>query len=346
MSNKHTIENFWYSHSKIKLILWPLNLFFLTLVLLKRALYQLGLIKSNQFKKPVLVVGNISIGGTGKTPFINQLVRVLLINGIQPGIVSRGYQSQTSNLPHLVTNADSVQQIGDEAYMQHANLNRNSALNIPLVIDPNRSRAVEYLIEQCNVDIVISDDGMQHYQMTRAIEVLLFDGARQFGNQLILPLGPLREPVSRLRTVDIVVQNGCQNNHYSDNSVVLRPCVFVNLKTGLEISLEQFSDKVVHAVAGIGNPQRFFKTLANLCKIKTNTRFSDHYSFKSSDFDDFSNEIVVMTEKDASKCYSFANENCYYLKVEMEFDVKLTDTLLDAVKKSIKLHPKIEQSLI
>jgi tetraacyldisaccharide 4'-kinase len=335
MSLSTAIERFWYSSSKLVWIFWPVSLIFLLMVKIKRALYQLKLIKSNCFEKPVLVVGNITLGGTGKTPFINQLVRMLAENKIKAGIVSRGFHSNVNSYPYQVIADDTASQVGDEAFMQYADLNVRSGLNIPIVIDPDRSQAVDYLIKTNDIDLVISDDGMQHYKMGRDIEVLLFDGERRFGNQLILPFGPLREPISRLKTIDFVIQNGLNKNDISAYSVHLKSSKLVHLKTRKEISTNDFSENKVSAIAGIGNPDRFFKSLEKICVVKSKAALADHYDFTSEDFKQFNDDIVVMTEKDASKCYSFATDNWYYLKVEMNFGKKLTNRLLESIKKVV-----------
>ena len=337
MNNYHLIESIWYSQSKLNWLLWPFSLPFLLLVELKRFLYQSRVISENKFGKPVLVVGNVSVGGTGKTPFINQLVRMLADEGIKAGMVSRGYLANISKYPHQVNESDPVEQIGDEAFMQYLDLNVKDKLSIPMVIDPSRSNAVEHLLQRNDVDIVISDDGMQHYKMSRDIEVLLFDGKRQFGNQLVVPFGPLREPVSRLKTVDLVVQNGMEpiKNGFTDHRVCINTKSIVNLKTREEIFVEDFSSKEVIAVAGIGNPLGFFESLEAICQVKDKVIFPDHHNFQKNDFDGFGDDIVVMTEKDASKCYEFARQNWYYLKVEMKLDKTLQAKLLKLVNSSI-----------
>jgi len=348
MNNYHLIESVWYSQSKLNWLLWPFSLPFLLMVKLKRFLYQSEIISSHRFNTPVLVIGNISVGGTGKTPFINQLIRMLADEGIKAGVVSRGYLGSISRYPHQVRETDSVEQIGDEAFMQFLDLNVKDKLNIPMVIDPSRSNAVNHLLRSDDVDIVISDDGMQHYKMSRDIEVLLFDGKRQFGNRLILPFGPLREPVSRLETVQLVVQNGLSNidkncsdidvrkNQITPHNVYLHARSVVNLKTRQEFPVDKFLQQKVVAVAGVGNPDRFFESLSAVCQLEVKKVFPDHHSFKMEDFESFGDEIIVMTEKDAAKCYEFAEDNWYYLKVDMLFNDILCDKILELVNSSIK----------
>ena len=241
--------------------------------------------------------------------------------------MSRGYQAECTNFPHQVTDTDSAVFVGDEAYMQ---FNR---IGVPTVIDPNRSRAIDYLLCNNQVDLVISDDGLQHYKMGRKIEVVMFDGERQFGNRLILPFGPLREPVSRLKTVDFVIENGDEKNPFTNNKTIINPISFVNLLTKQELTLEEFENTSVNAVAAIGNPRRFFKTLGKLAKVNTELVYEDHHSFSASDFESLNpQEIVVMTEKDASKCYPFAKENWYFLKIEMSIEEHLLEQIKDKLQ--------------
>ena len=335
MSNQHIIEKLWYSRSRLGWFFWPFHLFFRMIVVFKRYLYSLNIFSKNKFSKPVLVVGNITIGGTGKTPFINQFIKLLNKHDIRVGLVSRGYGADLKDFPHAITSTDSARRVGDEAYMQFQDLNVCSNLNIPIVISPNRSEAVDYITNNSKVDLIISDDGLQHYKMSRDYEILLFDGSRLFGNQLVLPFGPLREPMSRLKSIGLLIQNGGTKTTFSDNVVTLNSNCFVNLKTKEEFSLESFSTKSVHAVAGIGNPQRFYDSLSTICKIKTQKSFADHYQFKKCDFSEYGDDTVIMTEKDATKCYSFAEDNWYYLKVEMDFGEKLSEILVRTTRKII-----------
>lgn len=296
-------------------------------------MYKFGLIRANSFKRPLIVVGNLSVGGTGKTPFISSLTRYLLNQNLSVGIVSRGYKATLTSFPHQVSNVDSAFGVGDEAFMLY------QALRVPVVISPKRSDAVNYLLDNNQVDVVISDDGLQHYSMNREIEIVLFDGARQFGNKLILPFGPLREPISRLRSVDYVVQNGTQENKYTQHNAKIAEISLVNVSTKEEKPLDYLSKEEVVAVAGIGNPNRFFASLENYVAIKSKLVFPDHHAFELKDFDRIhEDKLVVMTEKDAVKCQKFAKKNWFYLRVEMRIENAL---LVDIVSKVRQLNNRI-----
>ena len=338
------IEKIWYSKSRFVLILWPLNLIFYLIVQTKYLLYKVNILSCKKFSVPVIVVGNLTVGGTGKTPFINQLVKQLNNRGFKVGIVSRGYKSQCQSFPHQVCKTDSVSLVGDEAFMQYRSFNLISKINLPIVIDPNRSRAVEYLSNHNDIDLIISDDGLQHYAMSRDMEIVLFDSKRTFGNRLILPFGPLREPLSRLTAVDLIVQNGSKENPYTDSHAQLVASEFINLKTGESFPLDHFSqqNKSVNAVAAIGNPQGFFDTLSELVKIDQTVSFIDHHSFSPNDFLSLPNKQLVMTEKDAVKCMPFAQDNWYYLKVEMKYNKQLINKLDSLISNLIQKTSKSE----
>ncbi len=319
------IESVWYSNSKYTWIMWPLNLLFLGLVLLKRFLYTKRILSSKYFSKPLLVVGNITVGGTGKTPFILQLVNELKLLGIRAGVVSRGYKAKISLFPHQVTENDSARDIGDEAFMLFANL------ELPLVIAPNRSKAVEYLIDNNDIDLVISDDGLQHYKMSRDIEIVILDKERGLGNSLIIPLGPLREPSSRLKSVDHVVTNCSEGSEHLANEVFLESTRLVNIKSAIEYPLPHPIEGNINAVAAIGNPGRFLKTLEKIYNVANFVTFNDHHNFCIEDFSQFNNQVVIMTEKDATKCIQFAKVNWFYLKVEMKINHKLVKLLASQI---------------
>ncbi len=344
MKEYHFIEKLWYPalryRSLIYYLFWMLSFPFLLLVKLKYFLYRSGLLKSNAFSKPVIVVGNLSVGGTGKTPFIATLVSLLSAQNIKCGIVSRGYQSSVRKCPHQVTDSDTSSSVGDESFMQY------SKLNIPIVIDADRSNAVKYLIEHNDIDIVISDDGLQHYKMQRDLEVVLMDSSRAFGNKLVMPFGPLREPISRCQSIDLVIKNGnCPVGSEIENlvseQVDIVPNQFVNLNTNQKIELDKLSKHSVFAIAGIGNPNRFYSTLKKIVNISETKTFKDHHQFCKVDFESFNyseGELapVIMTEKDAVKCKCFAKKNWYYLEVDMPFNKNLNDNLLSRIQKIIE----------
>jgi len=344
LSDVSKIEQFWYSKSIWRWLFLPLSLLVQMIALSKRFLYRINLIKSRQNRVPVLVVGNITVGGTGKTPFINYLVKKLQSKNIKVGIVSRGYKSNAPEYPYLIKQTDSVEVTGDEAFMQ------NATLQVPMVIGFDRAAAVDLLCQTNNLDLIISDDGLQHYKMARAFEILMIDGSRLFGNQLMLPVGPLREPVSRMKSVDYVVQNGnvengetiknLSNGNVPLASMSLKVTGLININSNQSVELDASKATSITAVAGIGNPQRFFTSLSKFCDrpvedIDTKV-FPDHHGFQLDDFQSINSDIVVMTEKDAVKCESFAQDNWYYLKVEAELSEKDFVSLFELIKTELK----------
>ncbi len=315
----------WYGRFQWTRILWPFMCLVAWLVNKKRRQF-LDAEKVHTVK-PVVVVGNITIGGTGKTPLVQALVTHLKQQGIRPGIISRGYGAQVENFPHLISVNDTSAMVGDEPYM----LSRS--LGVPVVIDPKRKNALEY-ISSMNVDVVLSDDGMQHYELPRDIEICVLDGARDVGNGCLLPVGPLREPVSRLQAVDFVLYSGLKE---SPNQFDFLPVAWVNVKSGEERLLDALHIKEdVLAIAGIGNPQKFATTLSSLnilCPLKP---FPDHYAYGPEDFKDMKGQ-VLMTEKDAVKIMPFAHENMWYLKIQAQ----LHDSFIEQFMK--KLREVLEQ---
>jgi tetraacyldisaccharide 4'-kinase len=363
MSLQEKIENFWYRKSKLKFLLFPFHLLLSGLVQLKVFLYKIGLLKVSHFDTPVIVVGNITVGGTGKTPFIRYLAKQLSVKGIKIGIVSRGYKATTTSFPHLVKASDSPTIVGDEAYMQYLYF-QNQPFTIPMVIDPVRSRAVDHLSKNFELDIIISDDGLQHYAMGRKLEIVMLDGKRLLGNQLMLPFGPLREPSSRLKSVDYIVENSISklSNESTSKPLIVQATEMkadfvglVQIGTKQLISLDSLSDKTVSAVAAIGNPERFFKSLSNYFHIAEKRVFPDHHNFtesdftesdfkesgfkesgfKETDFKSISGDIVIMTEKDAVKCEAFAKDNWYYLQIESYIDEKDFNHLYNLIKRQV-----------
>ncbi len=278
---------------------------------------------------PVIVVGNISVGGTGKSPLVIALVNYLLSQGYRPGVVSRGYGGKSRHYPLEVTSSSPADEVGDEPLMI---LRRTGA---PVVVDPDRVAAAQYLLDQHDCDIVVSDDGLQHYALSRDIEIAVIDGARGLGNGLCLPAGPLREPPSRLADVDLVVVNGeqelpqgCQAKAFT--SMTVTPTRLVNLTTGEAREPDSLSGVNIHAVAGISNPERFFASLSDLGCAFTPHQFPDHHAFCLADLDFSDDQMVVMTEKDAVKLDSLSLEGTdyWYLEVNANFETAVFDNIL------------------
>ena len=309
----------WYHKSAIRFILLPLAFVYCILMRIRRFFYRHGLLHTRWFPFPIIIVGNITVGGTGKTPLVIRLVKQLQQDGYRPGIVSRGYGASAKQYPLSVTDDSVASEVGDEALLLYRRC------QCPTVVDPVRPRAVEHLL-QSDCDIVISDDGMQHYALGRDIEIVVLDGERGLGNRLCLPAGPLREPPARLDDADIIVKTG-GNEQQGVWTMSLKPDSFINVfdHTSTQ-ALHAFSGKRVHAAAGIGNPGRFFQTMKDLGCDVVATAFPDHYNYGCSDlvFDD---ELpVIMTEKDAVKYEKagadlpeLSRQRYWFLKVEPEF---------------------------
>lgn len=293
------IERHWYGSALGNLWLLPLWCIFVLVSGLRRLWYRMLPVKN--LGVPVLVIGNIAIGGTGKTPLITYLAKRAGELGLRVGIVSRGYGGQSDTYPLNVTAETPVSQSGDEPKL----LTRTGC---PIVVDPKRSRAVHFLKD--DVDLVLSDDGLQHYAMARAGEIVVSDVTRGFGNGWQLPIGPLRESISRLNSVDLCLVNG--------EDFIVQPVALVNANTGEQAKLDTFSNKSVHAIAGIGNPARFFTTLKTLGYMVEEHAFADHHAFVKKDIT-FSDVLpVVMTEKDWVKCREFSNDNTWFLQVDAQ----------------------------
>lgn len=305
------IEHHWYQSSPLaNLWLLPLWLIAAPVIYLK---YWRGQKHARQMtgsvSTPVLVVGNISVGGTGKTPLITCLAERVQQAGFSAGIISRGYGGNSQVYPLLVDDQTDASVCGDEPKLLKLRL------DCPIVVDPQRKRAAEAL--QGKVDIIISDDGLQHYQLQRQAEIVVVDAEREFGNGWLLPIGPLREPVSRLQSVDLVMRNG--------DDFTLQPTALVNAKTGEQQDLSWLANKDIHAVAGIGHPSRFFRTLKQLQANITEHSFADHHLFTQQDLTFHDTAPIVMTEKDWVKCQVFATGNMWYLSVSVQMSDTMTE---------------------
>ncbi len=295
-------------------VLMPLSWLFGALVAARRYLYKHNILKSYRLPVPVIVVGNISIGGTGKTPLVIYLVNQLKQMGYTPGVISRGYGGNSAGEVSPNSNAS---EFGDEPVLI-AKRSRS-----PVWVNADRVEAGRALLEvHTNCNVIISDDGLQHYRLQRDVEIALMDSDRSFGNQMLLPAGPLREKIARLQSVDTIVDSG-QATDIKDNftpvySMQLKGDLFQRLDDSQQQAASYFANKNIVAIAGIGNPARFFQHLSNLGLQFERAVFDDHYAFSAQDFVPLVNKTILMTEKDAVKCKSFALTDAWYLPVGAE----------------------------
>ncbi|WP_416770039.1 tetraacyldisaccharide 4'-kinase [Pseudomonas sp. RHF3.3-3] len=301
----------WYEGHPALTLLRPLEWLYRRVVDGKRARFVAGAGDIYQPAVPLIVVGNITVGGTGKTPMILWLVEHCRRRGLRVGVVSRGYGARPPSLPWRVRAEQSAAVAGDEPLLI---VRRN---NVPLMIDPDRSRAVQALLAEEQLDLILSDDGLQHYRLARDLELVLIDAARGLGNRRCLPAGPLREPLERLQSVDALMYNGADADRGDGFAFRLQPTALVNLLSGERQPLDHFPvGQALHAVAGIGNPQRFFNTLETLHWQPVPHAFADHAEYSAQALSFTPSLPLVMTEKDAVKCRAFAAADWWYLAVD------------------------------
>ena len=309
----------WYRGHPALILLWPLAGLFWLLSSLRRFLFRRGILPSTTVSVPVIVVGNITVGGSGKTPLVLWLAEFLKREGHRPGIVSRGYGGQATGYPCPVLPDSLPAQTGDEPLL----LARRSG--VPVVVDPVRARGAETLASQFGCTIVISDDGLQHYAMARDIEIAVLDGERRLGNGWLLPAGPLRERATRLQSVDFIVCNG--KARAGEYAMQLGYGELCQCGGETRVALSTFAGKRVHALAGIGNPGRFFALLRGAGLTVIEHPFPDHHAYTVDDlrFDDAA--PLLMTEKDAVKCAGLVSADAWYLPVTAEFDSGFAEAL-------------------
>ncbi|WP_236198612.1 tetraacyldisaccharide 4'-kinase [Pseudomonas pseudonitroreducens] len=301
----------WYKGHPALALLRPLELLYRRVAQARRQDFLSGAKPAYRAPVPIIVVGNITVGGTGKTPMILWLIEHCRARGLKVGVVSRGYGANPPQTPWRVRAEQSAAEAGDEPLM----IVRRCG--VPLMIDPDRSSAVRALLAEEPLDLILCDDGLQHYRLARDLELVLIDAARGLGNGRCLPAGPLREPAERLAEVDAVLHNGAPGDPPGAFAFALRPSALINLASGEHRGVEHFpAGQSLHALAGIGNPQRFFATLEALNWRPIPHPFPDHAAFTAEQLR-FTPELpLVMTEKDAVKCRSFAAPDWWYLAVE------------------------------
>ncbi|MGJ0484928.1 MAG: tetraacyldisaccharide 4'-kinase [Methylomicrobium sp.] len=316
----------WYRKTGAGLILWPMGKLFEGIARLRRTCYRYGLLKTTVFPVPVIVVGNITVGGAGKTPMVIWLAQFLKAKGFHPGIVSRGYGGRPAFWPQWVEAESKASEVGDEALLIAART------GCPMAVSPVRTEACQLLLDRAHCDVLLSDDGLQHYALGRTLEIAVLDGERRLGNGFCLPAGPLREPKSRLKDVDLIVINGGQTQP-NEFPMRLTGAEAVNLLTGQRKLLAEFKSVPCHAVAGIGHPGRFFKHL-NMSGVACIPHdYPDHFAFRSQDIDFGDAFPVLMTEKDAVKCKAFANEKLWAVPVEADVDSAFAARLIELLSE-------------
>ncbi len=329
-----SLQHYWYQPNVffwlLLPLLWPLSLLYCFITVVRRKLYQLNIKKSYSSQVPVVVVGNIVVGGSGKTPLLISLCEYIQQNGFKPGVVSRGYGGSVSGVKQLSEN-DTADLVGDEPLMifQRA--------KIPVVVGADRVAAVNHLLKNNQCDIVFSDDGLQHYRMGRDFEIAVVDSSRRFGNGFCLPAGPLRERISRLNDVDMVVYNGEKSVTSEQCSYLLQMISLNRLNSGETSLLSSFTKKPVHAVAGIGNPARFFEQLSQNGIEVIEHAYPDHYVYQQDDFSGWDKDCIIMTEKDAVKCRHLTLADAWVVSVKAVFsnvlETQLATDLLPLLKR-------------
>lgn len=317
----------WYGASRPPAWLRPFASLYGVIVALRRYAYRVGWCRSARLDCPVVVVGNLTAGGTGKTPLVIWLSLALRDQGLRPGIVTRGYGG-SSRGASLVGATDTAERVGDEALL----MARRTAL--PVAVGRDRPGAAGLLVA-AGCEVIISDDGLQHLPLPRACELVVIDAARGFGNGALLPAGPLREPISRLQSVDALITNGQRSGGTGGFTMGLQPGAAVSLADGARQPLSAFAGQTVHAVAGIGNPARFFSML-QACGITVIPHpRDDHAALSAADVEFGDGAPVLMTEKDAVKCAGLNPARLWSVPVDARFSATEAAALLALVGERI-----------
>ena len=311
----------------------PLSWLFGAIARARRAFYREGIFSSVKIAAPVIIVGNISVGGTGKTPLVIWIAQFLLQQGVRVALITRGYGGSAQDWPREVSDGSDAGEVGDEAVLLSS---RTGAM---VVAGPDRVASARHAIEN-GAQVIVSDDGLQHYRLCRDLEIAVVDGERRFGNGWLLPAGPLREPESRLQEVDLVAvtKRGCGTgarvgareisvHHVIDEAI----CIV----TGERRALQSFIGSPAHAVAGIGNPEGFFALLRSRGLTIDTRALPDHASITASDVAFGDDAVVLMTEKDAVKCARFATSRHWAVRLEVRFDDADAATLSRALKQLV-----------
>ena len=324
------LQRVWYTEAPSGFLLRPFSWVYEAVVRVRYALYRRGWLRTIALGPPVVVVGNLSAGGTGKTPLTLWLATQLRSMGLRPGIVLRGYGGSARSA-RLVSADSSVEEVGDEALL----LARRS--RCPVAIGADRVAAGRQLLSR-NVEVVIADDGLQHLRLGRAVEIVVIDGERRFGNRRLLPAGPLREPLTRLADVDQLVVNG-ERVEPAELAMDLEADIALAVVGGSRRALEHFAPGPVHALAAIGNPRRFFRMLENHGLRVIPHALPDHHRLTREDLEFGDSLPVLMTEKDAVKCERFADQRHWFVPVEAVLSAEESRALLELILGRTGLKP-------
>ncbi|BFI95764.1 MAG: tetraacyldisaccharide 4'-kinase [Rhodanobacter sp.] len=308
----------WYGKRRSPWWAWPLAGLYGALTALRRGLYRIGVLPSVRLPVPVVVVGNLTAGGTGKTPLVIALADALHARGLRPGVVSRGHGGKRRE-PVLLGDTPEPSEVGDEPCLIRA-------CGVPVAVGRDRPAAAQLLLAQ-GCDVLIADDGLQHYRLARDVEICVIDGARRFGNGRLLPAGPLREPLRRLANVDLRVCNG-DAPRADEYPMRLVGGDAVTLDGAHRRPLADFAGRRVHAVAAIGHPARFFASLRAAGIEAIEHAFADHHAFAAAELDFGDDLPVLMTDKDAVKCRGFAQPSWWRVPVRAELPVVFFDAVV------------------
>lgn len=322
------LERAWYRPRSWSLLLAPLAWLFSSVARRRRRWLQA---RQESLRLPVVVVGNITVGGTGKTPLIIALVKALQARGYRPGVISRGYGGTAPSYPFMVTRHSDPAHCGDEPLLIAI------SCDCPVVVDPDRLRAARHLESHGDCEIILSDDGLQHYRLPRNLEIIVVDGDRVLGNGWCLPAGPLREPAARLREADFAIVNGGNAvlDHPRQYRMFLQPLRFRRLNGNEIRSPDNPPGDSVNAVAGIGNPTRFARTLASLGLAVKLHPFPDHHRFVASELVFNDGRPVILTAKDAVKCHDLSAPDLWVLDVAATLENSGLNTLVEAIENLV-----------
>lgn len=304
-------------------LLMPLEYIYRAVICIRQWGYQIGLLKTHHASTPIVVVGNITVGGSGKTPFVITLAKALTTEGYKVGLISRGYRGKRQQDPQIVDNNSHPDQVGDEALLL------KQLTGCPMVVGKQRIAAARMLLAHSPCDIIISDDGLQHYSMHRDLEIHMVDGIRRFGNQHCLPAGPLREPLNRLKSIPLHIATTHQQSH--EHLMTLNPAPLYQINKPHEQLPLDHLPKTVHALCGIGHPERFFNQLRSLgCDVTPHT-FPDHHRYTAKDINIPNADMIIMTEKDAVKCRQFVDDRHWCLPISGSLSNSSMKAILDHI---------------